>query len=96
MLVRDASLGAALARSLGSHTVVLMRGHGSTVVGNSVEQVIYRAIYTEMNARLQMQALGLGDPVFLNEEEAGKAARVNNAVMRRAWDLWVAAVGPIA
>jgi ribulose-5-phosphate 4-epimerase/fuculose-1-phosphate aldolase len=95
MLVRDPLLGAALARSLGNRTVVLMRGHGSTVVGNSVEQVIYRAIYTEMNARLQMQALGLGDPVFLNEEEAEQAARVNDAVMRRAWDLWVASVGPI-
>ena len=95
MLVRDALLGAALARSLGNRTVVLMRGHGSTVVGNSVEQVIYRAIYTEMNARLQMQALGLGDPVFLNEEEAQLAAHVNDAVMRRAWDLWVAAIGPI-
>jgi len=96
MLVRDALLGAALARSLGDRTVVLMRGHGSTVVGNSVEQVIYRAIYTEMNARLQMQAHGLGDPVFLNDEEALLAARTNDAVMRRAWDLWVAAVGPIA
>jgi len=96
MLIRDALLGAALARSLGDRSVVLMRGHGSTVVGNSVEQVIYRAIYTEMNARLQMQALGLGDPVFLNEEEAHLAAGVNDAVMRRAWDLWVAAVGPIA
>jgi HCOMODA/2-hydroxy-3-carboxy-muconic semialdehyde decarboxylase len=96
MLVRDALLGAALARSLGDHSVVLMRGHGSTVVGNSVEQVIYRAIYTEMNARLQMQALGLGDPIFLNEEEAKQAARANDAVMRRAWDLWVAAVGPTA
>ena len=49
-----------------------------------------------MNARLQIQAQGLGDPVFLNEEEAEQAARVNDAVMRRAWDLWVAAVGPIA
>ena len=95
MLVRDAPLGAALARSLGSHSVVLMRGHGSTVVGNSIEQVIYRAVSTEMNARLQMQALGLGDPVFLNEEEAQLAARTNDAVMRRTWDLWVAAVGPI-
>lgn len=96
MLVRDALLGAALARSLGDRSVVLMRGHGSTVVGNSVEQVVYRAVYTEMNARLQMQAHGLGDPVFLNDEEAVQAARTNDAVLRRAWDLWVVAVGPIA
>ena len=96
MLVRDAPLGAALAKSLGSRTVVLMRGHGSTCVGNSVEQVVYRAIYTEMNARLQMQAHGLGDPVFLNDEETQLAARTNDAVLRRAWDLWVAAVGLIA
>jgi ribulose-5-phosphate 4-epimerase/fuculose-1-phosphate aldolase len=95
LLVRDPPLGAALAKSLGQRSVVLMRGHGATVVGGSLEQAVYRAIYTEMNARLQAQALALGDPIFLNEEEAQKAARSNDAVLRRAWDLWSAAVGSV-
>lgn len=96
MLVRDRPLGVALARSLGAKSVVLMRGHGCTVVGDSVEQVVYRAIYTEMNAKLQLQALALGEPEFLNEEEAQKAAQMNNGTMMRAWNLWKAEVGPIA
>jgi ribulose-5-phosphate 4-epimerase/fuculose-1-phosphate aldolase len=96
MLVRDRPLGVALANSLGANSVVLMRGHGCTVVGESIEQVVYRAIYTEMNAKLQLQAFALGDPEFLNEEEAEKASRMNNGTMMRAWNLWMAEVGPIA
>jgi ribulose-5-phosphate 4-epimerase/fuculose-1-phosphate aldolase len=96
MLVRDRPLGAALARSLGAKSVVLMRGHGCTIVGDSIEQVVYRAIYTEMNAKLQLQALALGEPEFLNDEEAEKAAQMNNGTMMRAWNLWKAEVGQIA
>jgi len=58
MLIRSAYLGEALAKSLGKHNCVLMRGHGSTVVGTSLEQVIYRAIYAEVNAKLQLAANG--------------------------------------
>ena len=60
MLVRTPQLGVALAKSLGAHSIVLMRGHGSTVVGYSVRQAVYRAIYAESNAKLQAEALRLG------------------------------------
>ncbi len=73
-----------------------MRGHGCTVVGESIEQVVYRAIYTEMNAKLQLQAYMIGEPEFLNEEEAQKAAQMNNGTMMRAWNLWMAEIGPTA
>jgi ribulose-5-phosphate 4-epimerase/fuculose-1-phosphate aldolase len=96
LLVRDRPLGVALAHSLGAKSVVLMRGHGCTVVGESVEQVVYRAIYTEMNAKLQLQACSLGEPEFLNEEEAEKATRMMEGTMMRSWNLWTAEVGPIA
>jgi HCOMODA/2-hydroxy-3-carboxy-muconic semialdehyde decarboxylase len=95
LLVRDRPLGAALARSLGNASVVLMRGHGCTVVGESLEQAVYRAIYTEMNAKLQMQAHTLGEPDFLNEEEVLQATRTMDATMSRAWNLWKAEIGPI-
>ncbi|MEO8163962.1 MAG: class II aldolase/adducin family protein, partial [Betaproteobacteria bacterium] len=95
MLIRDRTLGAALARALGESTVVLMRGHGSTVVGGSIEEAVFRAIYTELNARLQLQALSLGEPAFLNDEEAAKATSTNRNVITRAWDLWVRDVQPI-
>jgi HCOMODA/2-hydroxy-3-carboxy-muconic semialdehyde decarboxylase len=93
MLVRDGKLGAALARSLGSASVVLMRGHGCTVVGTSIEQAVFRSIYTELKARLQIQAHALGEPNFLNAEEAEKATRTMDATLSRAWALWAADVG---
>lgn len=95
LLICNAALGDALAQSLGSHAVVLMRGHGSTVVGTSLEQVVYRAIYAEMNAKLQQQAIALGDVIYLNAEEADKAAATNDGQVQRPWVLWREAVGSI-
>ena len=95
MLIRDHKLADALAKSLGEDAVVLMRGHGATVVGNSIPQVVYRAIYTEMNARLQAQAAALGTITFLSVEEATKAAAVNDGQVLRPWELWKARIGKI-
>ena len=88
MLIRDMGLGKALAQSLGQHNCVLMRGHGSTTVGSSIEVAVYRAIYAEINAKLQIQAAALGPINFLTEEEAALAAATNEGQVVRAWDLW--------
>ena len=95
LLVSSNALGAALAAALGSRSAVLMRGHGSTVVGASLEQVVYRAVYTEVNARLQMQAMTLGDVVYLNRSEAAKASATNETQVPRAWELWQREIGPL-
>jgi ribulose-5-phosphate 4-epimerase/fuculose-1-phosphate aldolase len=90
MLIRSPELGAALARKIGACTVVLLRGHGNVVVGASIQQVVFRAIYTEINAKLQAEALRLGGGTvnFLNAEEAANATATNNAVLGRPWELW--------
>ena len=94
MLVRNNELGAALAQTLGRHNIVLMRGHGSTVVGTlNVRQAVYRAVYAEMNARLQSEALRLGSPVYLTATEAAGAAQANDNQQDRAWNLWKREVG---
>ncbi len=95
MLIRSAYLGEALAKSLGKHNCVLMRGHGSTVVGTSLEQVVYRAIYAEVNAKLQLAANGLGEISFLNEEEAKLASDMNDGQIPRSWNLWVTRLGQV-
>src|SRR5215472_14553453 len=50
-------LGAALSRALGAAPVALMRGHGDVVVASSLKEVVFRAVYTEINARLEAEAL---------------------------------------
>jgi ribulose-5-phosphate 4-epimerase/fuculose-1-phosphate aldolase len=88
MLIRDRALGRALAVSLGGCACVLMRGHGSTVVGASLEQAVYRAIYTEINAKLQALAMQMGPVTYLSEKESALAAVANDAQIGRAWALW--------
>src|SRR3954470_10194197 len=89
MLVRNAALGKALAQTLADKPVALMRGHGSVAVGPSVQAATFRAYYTEVNARLQAQAIGLGGPVtYLTPEESAKADATNMQVLGRVWELW--------
>ena len=88
LLVRNAQIGAALAKVLGDKTVVLMRGHGSVTVGTSIPQVVFRAYYAEMNARLQSDAIKLGAVTYLSAEEAAASAKTNDALVMRPWELW--------
>jgi HCOMODA/2-hydroxy-3-carboxy-muconic semialdehyde decarboxylase len=98
MLVRNATLGKALAESLGAHSVALMRGHGDVVVGSSLQTAVSRAIYTEVNARIQMQAIMLaagGAVTYLAPEEcvkreAGAAQEKPGSGhgQDRAWEMW--------
>src|SRR6185295_17654924 len=89
LLIRDRSLGDALARALGGCTCVLMRGHGMTVVGESVAEAVFRSIYTEMNAKLQSLAEQLQGPIeFLTDAEGKGATAVNRATLDRPWELW--------
>jgi ribulose-5-phosphate 4-epimerase/fuculose-1-phosphate aldolase len=83
MLVLNPKSGAALARTLGDRNVVLMRGHGMTVVGPNVRRATYNAVYTQLNARVQMDALQLGQPKFMNKFETQRVGQIN-----RAWDAW--------
>jgi len=89
MLVRDGALGAALAKVLGGGTVALMRGHGDVVVGTSIRTATMHAIYTNLDARLQAQAIALGGHVtYLNQVEAASISRVLDDQADRAWELW--------
>jgi ribulose-5-phosphate 4-epimerase/fuculose-1-phosphate aldolase len=88
MLISNPSLGAALALFLKDRPAVLMRGHGSVAVGTSIRQVVFRAVYLEVNARLQAEAMRLGNINFLTPEEAALAAASNDKHVSRPWELW--------
>ena len=59
MLVTNPKRGQALAERLGNHSVALMRGHGDVVVASDLRLAVARAVYTEVNARIQIQAVML-------------------------------------
>ena len=68
-----------------------MRGHGSTVVGSTLRQAVFRAVYTEVGARLQSEAMRLGSVTYLTEDEAVATAKTNDGQIDRAWLLWLKA-----
>ena len=81
--------GAALAKVLGDSSVALMRGHGDAVVGASVKHAVYRAIYTQVNAQIQLQALPLGQITYLNPLESANVDVSNEkGGGHKAWDIW--------
>jgi HCOMODA/2-hydroxy-3-carboxy-muconic semialdehyde decarboxylase len=90
LLVETPELGKALARSLGKDAaVVLMRGHGDSVVGPTLRDAVFRAYYTEVNARLQLQAITIGGPInFLTKEEAITSSKAMLRAAARPWALW--------
>jgi ribulose-5-phosphate 4-epimerase/fuculose-1-phosphate aldolase len=95
MLVRDPAIGKSLAQALGDKSVVLMRGHGDVTVGPTVKVAVFRAYYTDVNARLQSQAIALGGEVnYLTREEGTRADAVNLIVLDRIWGLWKLRVAP--
>ena len=95
MLVNNAVLGKSLAETLGDKPVVLMRGHGDVTVGPAVKVAVFRAYYTDVNARLQSQAVALGgDITYLTPGEGEKADAINLLVLDRIWNLWKMRVAP--
>jgi HCOMODA/2-hydroxy-3-carboxy-muconic semialdehyde decarboxylase len=91
MLVCNCARGADLAAVLDGGTVALMRGHGSIACGETLQLAVYRAVYTEVNARIQhwTQALAAdGEMAALSPEEGTLADVANSGASLRAWELW--------
>ena len=92
MQITDNARGAALAKQLGSAEIVLMRGHGDTVVGPTIKVAVARAVYAEANARIQMDAIRLGQPVYFTDGEAATLKKMEHEERSviRPWELWKA------
>jgi len=90
MLVNRKERGTECARVLGQHNVALMRGHGNVVVGSNIQNVVWRAYYTEVNARMLATAVALGGgPIeYLSPEETELTDVSMQRVEARPWKLW--------
>lgn len=98
LLVCDMPMGRDLATGLGDGNAVMMRGHGSTTIGRSVREVVYTAVYLEVNASFQERAGRLGEVTFLSPGEMEKInARLLHGLpgegFGRAWDYWCRRAG---
>ena len=97
LLVSTEDQGRSLARALGARWTVLMRGHGTTVAGRSVRELVFRCIYGMRNAEVQRAAAALGPVKPLTRAEALAAEEFNLKpfAMDRAWEQWARrAAGP--
>ncbi len=90
MVLTTAAHGASLARTLGPHWMVLMRRHGATVVGRTVQETVFRSIHTHRNAELQLRSLVMGEVTPLSKGEAQMAFdySLRERPMERAWEYW--------
>ncbi len=96
LLVTSGDKGRALAKTIGNRPVALMRGHGNTVVGRSLKEVVFRAVFTEVAAKLTAQAIALaggGKVKYLSDKEcelttsAGQTSGSNEGLERN-WETW--------
>lgn len=79
--------GLEVARALRGQNGVLLRGHGTVVVGSSLSQAILRAIYLEFEARSQMIARAAGEPIPYVSNESDQFKRT--LAVEHAWHYYV-------
>jgi len=88
LLVTDMAQGRDLANTLGDNAVALMRGHGCTVSGPSIAEAVLTAVYLQVNAAIQMDAMRLGTVKYLSPGEAELNTQANQHPVgaERAWE----------
>ncbi|MGZ3411937.1 MAG: class II aldolase/adducin family protein [Xanthobacteraceae bacterium] len=94
LLVENIDMGRDLAKMMAGKSTALMRGHGATVVGRDIRHAVYISVYLEVNARLQQNAMALGDVKFLTKGEVDNVvARTSSFGVNRAWENWCRRAG---
>jgi ribulose-5-phosphate 4-epimerase/fuculose-1-phosphate aldolase len=89
LLVTAMPMARDLAAALGGRAVALMRGHGCIVAGGSLREVVFNAIYLQLNADLQLKASALGEITFLSDGEIAAVMRTRSTfTFERAWEYW--------
>jgi HCOMODA/2-hydroxy-3-carboxy-muconic semialdehyde decarboxylase len=94
LLVENMPMGRDLARRIGAGATALMRGHGATVAGRNIRHAVYVSVYLEVNARLQKQAMDMGEVRYLTPGEVDKVVeRTGPYGINRAWENWCRRAG---
>jgi ribulose-5-phosphate 4-epimerase/fuculose-1-phosphate aldolase len=90
VLINTQARGVAVAEQLGTAGAIVLRQHGTVVVGATVEQSVVRMITAELNAKLQGQALQMGTPRYIVGEELAAMTRENTdpKMIRKFWHFY--------
>jgi ribulose-5-phosphate 4-epimerase/fuculose-1-phosphate aldolase len=90
-LIRTVEQGDALAQALGQENAVLLRGHGDTIVGTSIEDTAQKTIRMARNGEIAHLALlhsDLGEPRSLSDEDI-RAFEEGGRHPARGWDYYL-------
>ncbi len=94
LLVTNMAMARDLAAALGDRPVALMRGHSCVIAGGSLREVVFNAVYLELNADLQMKAHALGPITFLSDGEVQAILSTRASfTYERAWERWCRRAG---
>ncbi len=95
MLVRTMEQGRKMTAAMGSNNCLLMRGHGAVVAGRNVKEAVMTAVYLQVNATVQTEAMKMGDPVYLSAGEIELLTEVqfSDLAMDRAWEYFCVRAG---
>lgn len=94
LLVSTREQGASMARALGLSWTLLLRRHGVTVAGRTIQELVFRSIYGSRNAEVQAATMRLATVSPLTPGEAALAEEFNlkPIAVDRAWEQWSRAV----
>jgi HCOMODA/2-hydroxy-3-carboxy-muconic semialdehyde decarboxylase len=95
LLVRRMDQGRSLARALANDTCLLFRGHRAVVAARNVKEAVMIAFYLQVNAQVQLAALGLGAPQTLSDEEIALASETQFSplALDRVWESFCVRAG---
>lgn len=91
--IDNARIGAEVARALGQANALVLKGHGSVTVGESLEEACIRTLTLEETARQQWIASSFGtpQPLPIDDTERGRRAAWNSpGFYRAAWSYYCA------
>jgi HCOMODA/2-hydroxy-3-carboxy-muconic semialdehyde decarboxylase len=82
--------GRSLAKALGPNWMVLMRRHGATVAGRTLRELVFRTVYSTMNAEIQLRSMMVGTIGALStiERQRSEPRQLSPRPMARAWEYW--------
>jgi HCOMODA/2-hydroxy-3-carboxy-muconic semialdehyde decarboxylase len=96
MLVTTNEMGDSLAHTVGSGKAALMRGHGSVIVGKTVQDAVFTTYYLRLNAEVLVKAISMGEPItYLSAGEVDQSGELHSqpAAQGRAWEDWCSQAG---